>query len=148
MIANVEVGGNLPNAWFPYGQGNPKAGCHCCGWPNHIRIVLQHVSFNRECNTGCFVRQLPLGMRTKEDGGFPFYDNLIGPWQTSVQSSGSINLSYEAEPASFDLEAYLRGDAGYVENYSSNYSRATSAFFAYKDTTAPNEGCPCEQSFQ
>ena len=137
MIANVEFGGNLPNAWFPEGQGNTRVGCGCCRWPNQIRIVLQHVSFNRECNTFCFVREVPIGTRPPEDGGFDFYDRLIGPWQTNVQSTGSISLSFEA----------AAGDPGFADAYESNYSRTTSAFFAYKDTTAPDEGCPCEQSY-
>ena len=137
MIANVEVGGNLPNAWFPEGQNNIRAGCGCCRWPNHTRIVLQHVSFNRECNTFCYVRQMPKGTRSEADGGGDFYDNLIGPWQTNVQSSGSISLSFSA----------AAGDPGFADAYESNYSRTTSAFFAYKDTTAPDEGCPCEQSY-
>ena len=137
MIATVPFREKIPNAELPRQQGNRERGCDCCGWPNSIRITLQHVSFNRECNTFCYVRQLPKGKRSEADGGGDFYDNLIGPWQTNVQSSGSISLSFSAEA----------GQPGFADAYKSNYSRTTSAFLALKDTTAPDEGCPCEQSY-
>ena len=128
------------NTQEPEGQGNLPVGCGCCRWPNHIRIVLQHASFDRDCNNLiCFFRQKPLGIKAPEDNygiiGEPILDWLLGPWETSVQSSGSVNRSYT--------------DTG--GTYESNYSRTTSAFFAYKDTvdkeTAAFWACPCEQSF-
>lgn len=103
--------------------------CNCCEIPPATRIAIQFVSFNRSCDTECFVRGGP--------------DWLTGPFDTRGDASGSKTLTYN------------NTSQDGLRTITSSYNRTTSAFIEVESTLAGgNRGgfedgfvCPCDHGY-